>query len=133
MITIPCFTGNMKAIRVMDAVRFSQSIPGGHYVCNGDDLSAVREAPANVTALCKYRDRQIKAIKSPANRSRLVGLEFLVLHGVGRNVWNRAITAPVNLDVYADERAYLAEAWRQAMAKMQDFYQQAAKRKGIVL
>lgn len=75
----------------------------------------------------------IKALRAPANRSQLVGLEFLVLHAVGRNEWNRAIAAPINLDVYADERAYQAEAWRVAMAKMQDFYQQAAKRKGIVL
>jgi len=75
----------------------------------------------------------IKALRAPANRSKLVAFEFLVLHAVGRNEWNRAIAAPVNLDVYADERAYQAEAWRAAMAKMQDFYQQAAKRKGIVL
>lgn len=62
-----------------------------------------------------------------------MAFEFLVLHAVGRNAWNRAISAPVNLDVYADERAYQADAWRNAMAKMQDFYQQASKRKGIVL
>jgi len=129
----PTFTGNMKAIRLSDAVRFAASVPGGEYLCNGDDLSAIRTAPANADRRSVWPQAWLTALHAPANRSKLVAFEFLVLHAVGRNEWNRAITAPVNLDVYADERAYQAEAWRNAMAKMQDFYQQASKRKGIVL
>lgn len=131
----PKFTSNMKNISVLDLIRFVEGVPGAYVECDADQRSAVRRPPAqgNGQRRAKWPQAWLLALKAPANRSRLVGLEFLVLHGVGRNAWNRAIAAPVNLDVYADERAYQAEAWRAAMAKMQDFYQQAAKRKGIVL
>lgn len=81
----------------------------------------------------KLRHGQQQALRAPANRSELRGLEFLVLHAIGRNAWNKAINSPVNLDVYASECAYQAEAWRNAMQQMRDFYQQATKRKGIKL
>lgn len=71
------------------------------------------------------------ALRAPANRSKLRGFAFLIMHAIGRNAWNKAITSPVNLDVYARECAYQAEAWRIAMRQMEAFYQQATRRTEI--
>jgi len=73
----------------------------------------------------------ILALRAPANRSKLRGFDFLIMHAIGRNAWNKAITSPVNLDVYASECAYQAEAWRIAMRQMEAFYQQATRRTEI--
>lgn len=131
----PKFTGNMKNISVHDLINFVEGVPGAYVECDADQRSAVRRPPAQGDGQrrAKWPQAWLQALKAPANRSRLVGLEFLVLHAIGRNEWNKWIGSPVNLDVYPSEREHQAAAWRIAMHTMQDFYQQAAKRKGIVL
>lgn len=126
------FTSNMKNISVLDLIRFVEGVPGAYVECDADQRSAVRRPPAQGKAQQRslWPQAWLQALKAPANRSRLVGLEFLVLHAIGRNAWNNGyVHSP-------DPAEHFAEAehrWAQAMAKMQDFYQQAAKRKGIVL
>lgn len=131
----PKFSDNMKNISVLDLIRFVEGVPGAFVECDADQRSAIRRPPAGDQhrRRATWPQAWLLALKAPANRSKLVGIEFLVLHAIGRNEWNRIISAPVNLDVFADERAHQAEAWRVAMVKMKYFYQQASKRKGIVL
>lgn len=79
----------------------------------------------------RLRHGQKLALRAPVNRSQLRGFDFMVLHAIGRNTWNRYMTSPINSDVYASEQAYQAEAWRDAMQQMRSFYAQAVKRKGV--
>lgn len=126
-------SGNMKSIRLADAVRFSQSVPGAYVRCDADNASAERMAPANASQRATWYAGQLDALRAPANRSALRGFDFLVLHAIGRNAWNKGVNSPVNLDVYASESAYQAECWRNAMSQMRSFYEQASRRKGIKL
>lgn len=128
----PKFNGNMKTFSVRELISFVEGVPGGYVECDADQLSAVRRPPeqGNVPRRTWWPRGWLRALKAPANRSQLVGMEFMVLHAIGRNVWNRG--SVLSHDP-ADHFAEAEHRWGQAMAAMQDFYQQAAKRKGIVL
>lgn len=129
----PKFDGNMKNMRVDALINYVNGISGAYVECDADTLGAVRRLPDRIHAARRAlsSNSQLSAIRAPVNRSQLRGMDFMVLHAIGRNAWNRAISAPVNLDIYPDERAYLAEAWRNAMHQMQAFYRQAVKFKEV--
>lgn len=122
-----------RALSLGEVLDLAEAVPGAHVRCDADKGTFERVHPVNADRRTLWRVGQLAALRAPANRSELRGLNFLVLHAIGRNAWNRAINSPVNLDVYASECAYQAEAWRVAMEQMRDFYQQAVKRKGITL
>lgn len=116
----------------LEAAANLATIPGTYIHCDADRLTAARISPVNMAQRRQWRASQLLALRAPANRSALRGMEFLVLHAIGRNAWNKGVSAPVNLDVYASESDYQAEIWRGAMSQMRAFYQQATKRKGVV-
>lgn len=129
----PKFTGNMKRISVLDLINYVEGVPGAYVECDADQRSAIRRPPEGIrsTRPALWPLAWGVVLRAPANRSELRGLDFMVLHAIGRNAWNRALSSPVNLDIYPDERAYQAEAWRNAMQQMQAFYRQAVKFKEV--
>ncbi len=103
--------------------RFKTIYPAATTVNRIDNIMRMRD-----TAL---HTGHLAAMRASVNQSRLKGFDFLIMHAIGRNAWNKGINSPVNLDVYASECAYQAEVWRIAMRQMEAFYQRATRRTEI--
>lgn len=117
---------------VSEILDLADRVPGAHVRCDADKGTFERVRPADAYRRTLWRNGgQLAALRAPVNRSQLRGFDFMVLHAIGRNTWNRYMTSPINSDVYATEQAYQAEAWRDAMQQMRSFYAQAVKRKGV--
>lgn len=120
-----------RALSLGEVLDLVEAVPGAHIRCSADKGTFERVVPVNADRRTLWRAGQLAALRAPANRSKLVGLEFLVLQAIGRNAWNNLVFTAVDPATYESPEAYVAWAWRSAMDAMRDFYQQAASRKGI--